>query len=140
MATCWCRATSQGRTAAVICQHGLSGRPEMITGLGMTEDTAYHEFGRRLAEQGYVVFAPLILHHHPVELTNRQAPQADALGMMRLALVRAQTERVIDFLQSLPVVDPPAHRLLRPVVWRLFGDLARAAGAATQSRRHLRPL
>ena len=96
----------QGPAAAVICQHGLSGRPEMITGLGMTEDTPYHEFGRRLAEQGYVVFAPLILHHHPVELMNRQSRQADAVGMMRLALVRCQTERVVDFLQSLPFVAP----------------------------------
>lgn len=48
-----------GRAPAVICQHGLSGTPEMVVGLGQREDTAYHEFGRRLAERGYVVFAPL---------------------------------------------------------------------------------
>ncbi len=96
----------RGRTAAVVCQHGLSGTPEMITGLGQKEDTPYHEFGRRLAERGYVVFAPLVLHYHPVEWTNQQARMADAVGMMRVALAVAQTRRVVDFLQGLPFVDP----------------------------------
>jgi dienelactone hydrolase len=95
-----------GRAAAVVCQHGLSGTPEMITGIGQKEDTPYHEFGRRLAERGYVVFAPLILHYHPVEWTNQQVRMADAVGMMRAALAVAQTRRVVDFLQSLPFVDP----------------------------------
>jgi dienelactone hydrolase len=96
----------KGRAPAVICQHGLSGTPEMITGLGQKEDTPYHEFGRKLAERGYVVFAPLILHYHPVEWTNDQARQADAVGMMRVSLAVAQTQRVVDFLQTLPSVDP----------------------------------
>jgi dienelactone hydrolase len=96
----------QGRAPAVICQHGLNGTPEMITGLGQKDDTPYHEFGRRLAERGYVVFAPLILHYHPVQWTNDQVRQADAVGMMRVSMVIAQTERVLDFLQRLPCVDP----------------------------------
>ncbi len=95
----------KGRTAAVICQHGLSGTPAMITGVGHAEDTPYHQFGRRLAERGYVVFAPLVLHYHPVELTNQQARMADAVGAMRISLVAAQAERVVDFLASLPMVD-----------------------------------
>jgi len=95
-----------GRAAAVVCQHGLSGTPEMITGLGQTADTPYHEFGRRLAERGYVVFAPLILHYHPVAWTNDQARMADAAGMMRVALAVAQTRRAVDFLAGLPFVDP----------------------------------
>lgn len=95
-----------GRRPAVLCQHGLSGTPEMITGLGQTQDTPYHEFGRRLAEQGYVVFAPLVLHYHPVQWTNDQARMADAVGITRVALPVAQTKRVVDFLQALPVVDP----------------------------------
>ncbi len=94
------------RAPAVICQHGLSGAPEMITGLGQKDDTPYHEFGRRLAERGYVVFAPLLLHYHPVQWTNDQARQADAAGMMRVAVPVAQTRRAVDFLQGLPFVDP----------------------------------
>jgi dienelactone hydrolase len=94
----------KGRAPAVICQHGLNGTPEMITGLGQKEDTPYHEFGRRLAERGYVVFAPLLLHHHP--WINRQVRQADAVGMMRVSMPVAKTQRVVDFLQSLPFVAP----------------------------------
>jgi dienelactone hydrolase len=104
--------TIPGRAAAVICQHGLNGMPEEITGLGQKVDTCYHEFGRRLAERGYVVFAPLITHHYlpsskpdPAGVMNRLAWQADTVGMMRVAMVAAKTNRVIDFLQSLPFVD-----------------------------------
>lgn len=95
-----------GRRPAVVCQHGLSGRPEMITGVGHEGDTPYHAFGARLAERGFVVFAPLVAHYHPVEWTNDQARQADAVGMMRVSMVIAQTQRVVDFLQSLDFVDP----------------------------------
>ncbi len=94
-----------GRRPAVICQHGLTGTPEMITGLGMEKKTVYHEFGRKQAERGYVVFAPLLLHHNPVKQINDQARQANAVGMMRVAMPVAKTERVIDFLQTLPFVD-----------------------------------
>jgi dienelactone hydrolase len=96
----------QGRAPAMVCQHGLSGTPEMITGLGQSKDTPYHEFGRRLAERGYVVFAPLILHRHPVELTNDQARMADSVGAMRVAMAVAKTHRVTDFLRTLPFANP----------------------------------
>ncbi len=95
----------EGRLPAVICQHGLNGLPEMITGLDQKEDTPYHEFGRHLAERGYVVFAPLLMHHYPVEQINEQVRLADAVGMMRIALPIAQTQRVLDFLASLPCVN-----------------------------------
>jgi cephalosporin-C deacetylase-like acetyl esterase len=96
----------EGRRPAIVCQHGLNGTPEDITGLGETQDTVYHEFGRKLAERGYVVFAPLILHYHPPQWTNDQVRLADTVGMMRVALAAAQTRRVVDFLQNLPFVDP----------------------------------
>jgi len=96
----------EGRVPAVICQHGLNGLPEMITGLGLKEDTPYHEYGKRLAERGYVVFAPLLLHHHPVKQVNDQVRMAEAVGAMRIAMPIAKTNRVIDFLRTLPCVDP----------------------------------
>ncbi len=95
----------QGRRPAVICQHGFGGYPNKITGLGMTEDTVYREFGRQLAEKGYVVFTPQLLHISPSEEVSRQMRQANAVNMMRLAMPVAKTERVIDFLASLPYVD-----------------------------------
>lgn len=94
----------QGRAAAVICQHGLSGTPEMTTGLGMTKDTAYHEFARHLAENGYVVFSPYLMQRRTDEI-NVLVRQADAVGMMRVAMPVAKTRRVVDFLETLPFVD-----------------------------------
>ncbi len=94
----------QGRAAAVICQHGLSGTPEMTTGLGMTKDTAYHEFARHLAEHGYVVFSPYLMQRRTDEI-NVLVRQADAVGMMRVAMPVAKTRRVVDFLETLPFVD-----------------------------------
>ena len=94
----------EGRAAAVICQHGLSGTPEMTTGLGMTKDTPYHEFARHLAEHGYVVFSPYLMQRRWQEI-NVLVRQADALGMMRVAMPVAKTRRVIDFFQTLPFVD-----------------------------------
>ncbi len=95
----------KGKRPAVVCQHGFGGYPNKITGLGMKEDTAYHEYGRKLAEKGYVVFAPMLLHISPSEEVSRQMRQANAVDMMRLAMPLAKTERVIDFLESLPYVD-----------------------------------
>jgi dienelactone hydrolase len=92
------------RRAAVICQHGLSGTPEMTTGLGMTQDTAYHEFARCLAEHGYVVFSPYLMQRQTDEI-NRLVRMADAVGMMRVAMPVAKTNRIIDFLEELPFVD-----------------------------------
>jgi dienelactone hydrolase len=94
----------QGRVAAVICQHGLSGTPEMTTGLGMTQDTAYHEFARHLAEHGYVVFSPYLMQRRTDEI-NTLVRQADAVGMMRVSMPVAKTRRVIDFFETLPFVD-----------------------------------
>jgi cephalosporin-C deacetylase-like acetyl esterase len=94
-----------GKRPAVICQHGFGGMPEKVTGVGMTEDSAYHEFGRKLAEKGYVVFAPTLMHIQPSEEVSKQMRQANAIGMMRLAMPVAKTKRVIDFLDTLPSVD-----------------------------------
>jgi dienelactone hydrolase len=95
----------KGKRPAVICQHGFGGYPNKITGLGMTNDTVYREYGRQLAEKGYVVFAPMLLHISPSEEVSRQMRQANAVDMMRLAIPLAKTERVIDFLESLPYVS-----------------------------------
>lgn len=94
----------RNRRAAVICQHGMNGKPELTTGLGLTKDTVYHEFARCLAEHGYVVFAPYLMHGKSDEI-NRQVRMADAVGMMRVAMPVAKTNRIIDFLETLPFVD-----------------------------------
>ncbi len=105
---------------AVVCQHGLSGAPEHVTGtgnaakLGDRNDLYYRRFGQRLAERGYVVFAPYLTvpsdpepnpNVHRANLINPLVREAAAIGMMRTSLELAKLHRIVDFLQSLPFVD-----------------------------------
>jgi dienelactone hydrolase len=105
------------RLPAVVCQHGFGGAPKYVSGVGEdveTNDHFYHRFGERLAERGYVVFAPyLTVPEDPArasgenraDLVNPIVREAASLGMMRTSLELAKLHRIVDFLQSLPFVD-----------------------------------
>jgi dienelactone hydrolase len=104
------------RLPAVICQHGFDGAPKYVSGIGSgleSNDHFYHRFGQRLAERGYVVFAPYLsvpmvsTQPHVVyraDLVNPLVRQAASLGVMRTSIELAKLHRVVDFLQSLPFV------------------------------------
>jgi len=99
-----------GRLPVVICQHGLGDEPAKIIGLESEpleqEPTIYHSLGSRLADLGYVVFAPYVTVPMPQEVfVNPLVRQAATLGKMRTSLELAKLHRIIDFLQSLPQVD-----------------------------------
>ena len=98
---------------AVICQHGFGGAPKFVSGVGSNiepDDHFYHRFGERLAERGYVVFAPyLTVPFAPganrADLINPIVREAASVGMMRTSIELAKLHRIVDFLQSLPFVD-----------------------------------
>jgi cephalosporin-C deacetylase-like acetyl esterase len=106
------------RLPAVVCQHGFGGAPKYVSGVGdhlETNDHFYHRFGQRLAERGYVIFAPYLtvpeVHQapaivHRADLVNPLVRLAAPLGMMRTSIELAKLHRVVDFLQSLSFVDP----------------------------------
>ena len=106
------------RLPAVVCEHGFDGAPKYVTGVGTeleSNDHFYHRFGQRLAERGYVVFAPYLTVPevrqgpailHRADLVNPLVRLAAPLGMMRTSIELAKLHRVIDFLQSLSFVDP----------------------------------
>ena len=95
-----------GRLPAVVAQHGLGGRPKDVTLQGDNPDNIYHGFGARLAEAGYVVFAPYVTVPIPqAELINPLVRQAAALGRMRTSIEVAKLRRIVDFLESLEFVD-----------------------------------
>jgi dienelactone hydrolase len=110
--------TMPERLPAVVCQHGFDGAPKYVTGVGTrleSNDHFYHRFGQRLAERGYVVFAPYLAvpqdHRgktiaNRADLVNPLVRLAAPLGMMRTSIELAKLHRVVDFLQSLPFVDP----------------------------------
>ncbi len=105
------------RLPAMICQHGFGGAPKYVSGVGSdleTNEHFYHRFGERLAERGYVVFAPyLTVPNDPrspywikrADLINPLVREAAAVGMMRTGIELAKLHRIVDFLQSLPFVD-----------------------------------
>ena len=96
-----------GRLPAVVAQHGLGGQPKDITTLGPKPDTPYHGFGAKLAEEGYVVFAPYVVHPIPqAKLINPLVRMAGALGRMRVSPEVTKLNAIVDFLSSLPWVDP----------------------------------
>jgi dienelactone hydrolase len=95
------------RRPAVVCQHGLEGVPADT----ITDDPsaggygAYKAFSARLAERGFVVFAP----HNPYRgRDNFRVLQrkANPLGKSLFSVILAQHERILDWLNEQPFVDP----------------------------------
>lgn len=92
---------------AVICQHGLGGRPDALVGF---EDRfegqwVYDRFAQRLAEKGYVVFVPFMNWGWPtVADRDRLVKASYALGMAPNRFEVAQLHAIVDFLQARPEV------------------------------------
>lgn len=95
------------RRPVVICQHGLEGVPadtitadQKVSGYG-----AYKAYSARLAERGFVVFAP----HNPYRgRDNFRVLQrkANPLKKSLFSIILAQHDRILDWLSEQPFVDP----------------------------------
>ncbi|NMC20138.1 MAG: hypothetical protein GYA33_06920, partial [Thermogutta sp.] len=85
----------------VVCQHGLEGRPQdTIAG----DHRAYHDYAARLAEQGFVVFAP----QNPYIFGDRfRSLQRKAYPLKKtlFAVIVAQHRQILRWLSGLPYVD-----------------------------------
>jgi len=95
------------RRPVVVCQHGLEGLPAdtinddpKAGGYG-----AYKAFSARLAERGFIVFAP----HNPyrgVDQFRILQRKANPLGKSLFSVILAQHDRILDWLSEQPFVDP----------------------------------
>jgi dienelactone hydrolase len=91
----------------VVCQHGLEGLPEDT----ITQDPKasgygpYKGFSSRLAERGFVVFAPHNLYrgHDAFRVLQRKA---NPLGKTLFSIIVDQHDRILDWLSQQPFVDP----------------------------------
>ncbi|MCA9246127.1 MAG: dienelactone hydrolase family protein [Planctomycetales bacterium] len=86
----------------VVCQHGLEGRPtDCIVG----DHRAYHDFAAKLCERGFVVFAPQnpYIGHDAFRTLQRKA---NPLGKTLFSIIVPQHQQIVDWLQTLPNVDP----------------------------------
>jgi dienelactone hydrolase len=92
------------RAPAVIAQHGLGGSPGDVTGIGAAappETDAYHAFGARLAERGYVVFAPYLTVPEPQDdLINPLVVAATTLGEQRSRVELIKLRAILDWLAT----------------------------------------
>jgi pimeloyl-ACP methyl ester carboxylesterase len=88
----------------VVCQHGLEGRPSDVADPAL-DHPAYHTYAARLAEKGYIVFAPQ--NPYIGETRFRQLCQrAWPLGLSLWSVIVRQHETVLGWLKSQPGVDP----------------------------------
>lgn len=93
------------RRPAVICQHGLEGRPEVtIAGPGEPKYAAYRRYAAKLAEQGVVVFAPQnpYIGGDAFRVLQRKA---NPLKLSLYSFILCQEEQMLDWLGALPFVD-----------------------------------
>jgi dienelactone hydrolase len=88
----------------VVCQHGLEGRPQDVVN-PKERSKYYNSFGAQLADRGYVVYAPQnpYIGHDLFRVLQRKA---NPLGLSLFSFIVRQHERTLDWLATLPFVDP----------------------------------
>ena len=85
----------------VVCQHGLEGRPrEVVTG----DHPAYHDFAAKLAEEGFVTFAPQNLYIFQDRFRTLQR-KANPIKKTLFSIIVPQHQQIVDWLGTLPFVD-----------------------------------
>jgi hypothetical protein len=85
----------------VVCQHGLEGRPQDLI---MGNNPAYHDFATKLAERGFITFAPqnLYIGHDKFRTLQRKA---NPLKKTLFSIIVPQHQQITEWLKTLPYVD-----------------------------------
>ena len=85
----------------VVCQHGLEGRPRDTI---ENDHRAYHDFAAKLAERGFVVFAPQNLYIFKDRFRTLQR-KANPIKKTLFSVIVPQHQQITDWLKTLPYVD-----------------------------------
>jgi dienelactone hydrolase len=91
------------RRPVVVCQHGLEGRPRDLAD-PRVDNPAYHRYGVRLAEEGFVVYAP----QNPYIGMDRfrlLLRKARPLKLSLFSFILGQHQQTLAWLKSLDYVD-----------------------------------
>jgi len=91
----------------VVCQHGLEGLPEDTITTDETQRAfrAYQAFTLRLAEQGFVTFAP----HNPyrgMHAFRTLQRKLNPLGLTLYSVINGQHQRILEWLKAQPFTQP----------------------------------
>jgi len=92
------------RRPVVVCQHGLEGRPTDVAN-PRHFNPSYNQYACRLAERGFIVYAP----QNPYIFTDRFRTlqrKSNVLGKTLYSTIVPQHQQTVDWLASLPQVDP----------------------------------
>jgi dienelactone hydrolase len=86
----------------VVCQHGLEGRPQDT--IGEQGSQYYSAFAGKLAERGFITFAPQNLYIFKDRFRTLQR-KANPLGKTLFSIIVPQHQQIVDWLSTLPFVD-----------------------------------
>ncbi|MCX6635936.1 MAG: hypothetical protein NT090_12775 [Acidobacteria bacterium] len=91
------------RRPVVVCQHGLEGRPQDLAD-PRVDQPAYHRYAVRLAEEGFIVYAPQnpYIGQDRFRLILRKARP---LKLSLFSFILGQHQQTLAWLKSLPYVD-----------------------------------
>jgi hypothetical protein len=89
------------RRPVVVCQHGRNGLPRMLVD---GRETAYNQFAARLAERGFVTFAPHNLYRGE-DRYRWLCRKANSVEATLFSFIIAQHDQVLRWLEQLPFVD-----------------------------------
>lgn len=87
----------------VVCQHGLEGRPEDCIN-DKQGYAAYKAFAARLAERGFITFAPQNLYYGRDKFRTLQR-KANLINKTLFSVIVPQHQQITDWLKTLPNVD-----------------------------------
>ncbi|MEX0676467.1 MAG: dienelactone hydrolase family protein [Pirellulales bacterium] len=92
------------RRPVVVCQHGLEGRPTDVADPHKV-NKSYNQYACRLAERGFVVYAP----QNPYIFTDRFRTlqrKANPLAKTLFSVIVPQHQQLVDWLAGVEFVDP----------------------------------
>jgi dienelactone hydrolase len=93
------------RRPVVVCQHGVNKRVQLVVDPAVRNH--YKNFAARLADQGFIVYAPQGPHFGEPDFLFRQFQRkANPIKRSIFSIILAQHERLLDWLAELPFVDP----------------------------------
>jgi hypothetical protein len=92
------------RRPVVVCQHGLEGRPTDVADPKKV-NPAYNQFACRLAERGFIVFAPQNPYIFADKFRTLQR-KSNPLGKTLYSTIVPQHQQIVDWLATLEQVDP----------------------------------
>ena len=92
------------RRPVVVAQHGLEGRPADVVDPD-SDHRAYHRYGARLAQEGFIVYAPQNPYIGRDRFRQIQR-KAHPLKLSLYSFIVGQHQQALAWLKSLPFVDP----------------------------------